>query len=294
MEYIKKTFQLIIDDDLKYEKLLDILSYICIYCDCTTIYISDDELYIQVQNNCRNMLFDIKLPSYYWFDDYYFNHSTILSLNINIKNLYNYLLNCYPSIITIYYDLNYSNNLFIDSKNHDNIQIATQICMCELVDYYSSFPIEQLLDIPNNDKYQYYLVINNQTLKNIIIDIYNTNQDLIIISSSKTNEIILRTDNKLFEILDNNNSDIEVDDFILKFDNYLLYQLPIDKMNNSYIFIFIDPNKPIKFSFPLDQCDNDEYIDFNIHISPNNIYLPNNLDIDDSDDIHSLMDNLKI
>jgi len=196
---------------------------------------------------------------------------------------YQILQNRCPGFIWITYDINVPHTIVINNENcyyenPYNCQIPPEECYSELQNYPDFIVRDSLLNLPFNDEYQYHLEIDQQVFKQIIDELLHTgNTELTFHCSMVLQEVILHT-NKPFIILPNHNTgNIETEDFISNFNVNLLSQLPFNDFQCVVIYIFLSPNTPVKFAFPLDESD--EHMDLNINISPNDPRT-NTLDID--------------
>jgi hypothetical protein len=264
-----------IHDELKQEKIINILKYLCNFTNIIKLYLSKNGLYIQQQNVNHIILFDMDIPSY-WFDYYEFNGDEIIDLTIDINAFYELLKNIYPIPIWITHTTNKLNEIMISSEYTLNEIVNLSV---RIENYYNFTAIEPLLVLPTNDKYQYHLVIEQNTFKSIIDElIQNDKKELNFHCSNVLGEVILYGNGKPFIILENYNTMIETQDFILTFNTETLAQLPFNNIQSFIIYIFLNPNTPIKISFPLDETD--ELIDFNINVSPNEVYEVNSSEND--------------
>lgn len=263
-----------INDEYKFEKLVKIIKYLCNHTEILMFRISSDGLYTQVQNRNHVILFELTLP-FYWFDYYHFkinNNQSQIGLTIELNRFYQILQNRCPGFIWIAYDINTPQTIVINNEqcyyeNPYNCPIPPEECYCELQNYPDFIVRDSLLNLPSNDEYQYHLQIDQQVFKQIIDELIQTgNTELTFHCSNVLQEVMLRTD-KLFTILPNHNTTTETDDFVSAFNVNLLSQLPFNDFQCVVIYIFLKPNTPIKFVFPLDESD--EHMDLNINISPN-------------------------
>jgi len=272
---IRKTLIIGINDEFKFEKIVALFSYLRNFRDLVSLHISQLGIYMQIQNGNHVILFELNIPNY-WFDYYQFNHPNGFVLTLNINTLYQILQNRCPGFIWITYDIEVPTTIIINSEecyyeNPYNCEIPPEACYCELhIDDITGINSEPLLDLPSNDKYQYHLVIEQKTFRDIIETlVYNNKNELSFHCSSKLEEVILYED-KPFIILQNYNTVTQSQDFISTFNVELLSNLPLNVLETAVVYIFLNPNMPIKFAFPLDECD--DSIDFNINISPNDVY----------------------
>lgn len=272
-----------ITDNLKFEKIVNILQYLCNFNTLITFNLSINGLYIQCQNINHIILFELDIPSY-WFDYYQFIHNINFGLTIEINELCYILQNKCPGFIWMTFDINNSSTIIINSEecyyeNPYNCEVSPEDCYYELHTYYELLSIEPLLILPTNDKYQYHLVIEHYLLQSIIDELIQNNKtELTFHCSTNLEEVILYGNEKPLVILQNHNSITETENFILTVNIQLLSQLPFKSIKSIIVYLFINPNTPIKISFPLDETD--DLIDFNINISPNEIYHVNNNETD--------------
>jgi hypothetical protein len=252
------TVKIEVYDNLNYDKFLNILQYFCNFTSFVNIHLSKDNMYIQVINKHNTILFELNIPSY-WFSDYYFNYLDNVILTVKICEFYKTLHNFYPAYpISIIYDITKPSIITIN-----NIIIENHICIVG----------EPLLILPNNYNYQYHLVIEQSNFQQYInYNINNNENELYFHCSSKLNQVIIynSTNNNNVILEDYNSTRTSKENFILKFNTYLISQLPFNIIQCTVIYIFLNPNEPIKISFPLDESD--DLIDFCIYISPNEVY----------------------
>ena len=257
--------KLAINDELKIEKFIITIEYLCKFVELLTLNFSKNSLYIQCQNFNHVILFELNIPNY-WFDYYQFEQINIIQVTVEINKFYNFLERKCNEIILILFDTNNPSNVIINANQYENtnhLQLQNHFQLNE-----------QILNVPSNDNYQYHLVIEQHILKNIINElIENNTTELSFHCSNILEEVILYGNNKAFTILQNYNNLIETDNFILTFSVNLLLQLPLNKLECVVIYIYLNPNMPIKFAFSLDE--NDDLIDFNINISPNEVHNVN-------------------
>jgi hypothetical protein len=270
-----KTLIIGINDEFKFEKIVALFGYLRNFTYLVALHISQLGIYIQIQNANHVILFELNIPNY-WFDYYHFKHPTGIVLTLQINAFYQILQNRCPGFVWITYDIAEPTTIIINSEecyyeNPYNCEIPPEACYCELrIDDVTGTNSDPLLDLPSNDKYQYHLVIEQKQFRDIIETLMRTNKTTISFHcSSELEEVIIYADRPL-AILQNHNTVTLTQDFISTFNVVLLSQLPLNDLQTAVVYIFLNPNMPIKFAFPLDECD--DSIDFNINISPNDVY----------------------
>ena len=99
----QNTFVIGINDESKFEKITSIFGYLKCFTTHVTLNISAKFLYLQIMNPEHTILFEYRIPTY-WFDYFHFNGDNI-PITVELNTFYNVLNDKCPGFIWISYDI---------------------------------------------------------------------------------------------------------------------------------------------------------------------------------------------
>lgn len=277
-----------IQDEYKIEKFISFLEYIKILHNVVSFHISFEGIYIQILNENHVMLCELNIPSY-WFHAFEFPFEKNIIITLHIHSFHAKIYEQFPEHLFFYYSIDCPNSLLIYNSPYmyDNVPNTDIFC------YSDTSMVEPLLNIPNNNYFPYFVIIEQSLFINILHDLKQQGiTEIQFYCSNEFQHVVLYANKQIITLL-NQNELCDCDDFELSFQIEFFEQLPLLYIENAFVQLYLCNNTPLKCSFlfqendyPLDESDN--YIFLNVFISPNECINEKN------EDITQICNNLKM